>query len=50
MLSLKEALSSGKLDAFIKQEEARGIGPVSKPDLDTAIKAVIKQPQSKGQT
>ncbi len=50
MLTLKEAVRLGKLEAFIKQEESRGIGAVDKADLDAALKLLIKQPRSKGRT
>lgn len=50
MISLKEALEGGNLDDFIAQEEARGVGPASKVDLDCALAALIKQPQSEDRT
>lgn len=50
MISLKEALEGGILDEFIAQEEARGVGPADKADLDRALEALIKQPQSEDRT
>jgi hypothetical protein len=34
MLTLSQALKTGKLVEFVKQEEARGIGPVDQKELD----------------
>jgi hypothetical protein len=44
MLTLAKALNSGKLREFIAQEEARGIGPVSRKRLNAAIKALATKP------
>lgn len=49
-INLKDALKTGKLEEFIKQEESRGIGPVDKKVLEDEIKRLIKQSQSKDQT
>lgn len=50
MLTLKEAVRLGNLEAFIKQEEKRGVGAVDKAELDAELAKLIKQPQSKDQT
>lgn len=50
MLSLKHALTQGRLEDFITQAEAEGVGPVDRASLDHALTRVIKQPQSEGQT
>ncbi len=51
MLSLSNALKTGRLNEFIAQEEARGIGPVDRRKLDAAIKILaIKPKQSKDRT
>lgn len=51
MLTLSEALKSGQLRKFIAQEEARGVGPVDRKDLDAAIKRLATTPlKSKGRT
>lgn len=50
MLSLKDAVKSGKLEAFVKQEESRGVAPVDKSLFDLTLSDLIKQPQSKDQT
>ncbi len=50
MLTLKDAVKSGNLEAFIKQEEKRGVGAVDKAELDAELAKLIRQPQSKGQT
>jgi hypothetical protein len=49
-LSLSEAVKTGRLSDFIAQEEARGVGPVSKAKLDRALACLIKPRQSKGRT
>lgn len=44
MLTLSKALKSGQLREFIAQEEAKGIGPASRKELDAAIKALATKP------
>jgi hypothetical protein len=50
MLTLAAALKSDRLDDFIAQEEARGVGPIDRAELDHALAKMIKAPQSKDQT
>jgi hypothetical protein len=50
MLTLAEAKKTGRLQEFISQEEARGVGAVSKADFDRLIGAAVKSPQATGQT
>jgi hypothetical protein len=50
MLTLSEAVKSGRLQEFIAQEKARGVGPIDRADLDRALAKAIKAPQSKDQT
>jgi hypothetical protein len=50
MLTLSSALKAGRLADFIKQEEKRGIGPVSQSELDEAIRLLATQPRSEDQT
>lgn len=50
MLTLKDAIQHDKLDEFVRQEEARGAGPVDCQELDAAITKIIKQPQSENRT
>jgi hypothetical protein len=50
MLTLAEALKTKRLQDFIAQEEARGVGPVDRAELERAFAKVIKAPQSKDQT
>lgn len=50
MINLIDAIDSGNLEAFIAQEEARGVGPADRPDLDRALEALIRQPQSEDRT
>ncbi len=49
-LSLADAVKFKRLQDFIAQEEARGVGPVGRPDLDRSIAALIKGQQSEGRT
>ncbi len=49
-LGLSDALKNGRLLEFIAQEEARGIGPIEREELDTLTAALIKVPQSEDQT
>jgi hypothetical protein len=50
MLTLSEALKTGRLQDFAVQEEARGIGPIDRAELDALAAALIKAPQSGDQT
>lgn len=51
MLTLAEALKTGRIAEFVKQEESRGIGPAESPELDKAIKILATTPtQSGGRT
>lgn len=50
MLTLAEAMKSGRLSEFIAQEEARGIGPSDRADFDALMAALVKAPQSEDQT
>lgn len=49
-ISLAEAVSTNRLSDFIAQEEACGIGPIDRAELDALTAALIKAPQSKDQT
>ena len=49
-LSLIAAIKARKLDEFIEQETARGIGPANSEDVDRAIKILATQPLSEGRT
>jgi hypothetical protein len=51
MLTLSEAIKSGKLNEFIAQQEARGVGPVDLKELDAEIKRLATTPlKSKDRT
>ena len=50
MLTLAEALKSGRLAEFIEQEERRGIGPVQGKRLHRAFAKAIKSPKPKDPT
>jgi hypothetical protein len=50
-LTLSEALRRDRLDDFIAQEEARGIGPADRRKLDATIKKLATTPlKSNGRT
>lgn len=44
MLSLSQAIREKRLDEFIEQAEASGIGPVATAKLDRALAKVITSP------
>jgi hypothetical protein len=49
--TLTEAIKNGTLREFIAQEEARGIGPVEREELDREIKRLATTPlKSKDRT
>jgi hypothetical protein len=50
MLTLSSAVKSGRLQEFIDQEEARGIGSIERLALDRTLAAMLKAPRSKDQT
>lgn len=43
-LSLSEAIKIGRLDDFIVQEEARGIGPIDRADFEALLGKLVKAP------
>lgn len=47
-LTLAKALTTGKLDEFIKQEEARGVGPADSKDVEAALKHLATTPTRSG--
>jgi hypothetical protein len=48
MLTLTKALETGQLRKFIAQEEARGIGPANRKDVEAAIKNLAITPTQSG--
>lgn len=50
MLSLSEAIRTGRLGEFIAQEEKRGIGPAKRKAFDAAVRKAAKSRRSKGRT
>lgn len=50
ILSLAAAIREDLLQEFIAQEEARGVGPALKADLDSALARLIKPEKSEDQT
>lgn len=50
-LSLSDAINSGKIKEFVAQEEARGVGPAARLELEALLKkAATTQHQSANQT
>ena len=45
MVTLAEAIKSGRLQEFAAQEEARGIGPIDRAEFENAIGAVVEPPR-----
>lgn len=43
-ITLREALELGRLDEFVKQAEAEGVGPINADELDRALTRVITSP------
>ncbi len=43
-LTLSEALKTGRLQEFIDQQEASGVGPVDSGEIDEALTRVITSP------
>lgn len=49
MLSLQKALDTGRLDDFIAQADAEGIGPADRAQFEALVGA-LTAPQPEGQT
>jgi hypothetical protein len=49
MITLQEALTQNRLDDFIAQAEAEGVGPVDSAQFEAVVKRVTA-PQPEGQT
>jgi hypothetical protein len=47
-LSLTEAIKTQQLQRFINQEEARGIGPANRREVETAIRHLATTPTQSG--
>lgn len=50
MITLADAQKTGRLQDFIAEEEARGIGPIDRAEFDALAATLIKAPQSEDQT
>ena len=50
MLTLSKAKESGRLQEFIAQEEARGVGPINRAEFESLIGGAVKAPRSKRRT
>ena len=49
-LDLKKAIKTGRLPAFIAQEEARGVGSTTLEEFNNTLRTLLTQPQSEDQT
>lgn len=49
-VSLSQALKEGRLEDFIKQQEAAGTGPAAEGEVLDAIAKVARSPQSADRT
>lgn len=49
-MSLQDAIKDGRLEDFIAQEEARGVGPISEAEFDNTASTVIRTPPQYDQT
>lgn len=49
-ISLAEAQRTGRLQEFIEQENARGMGPISEAEFDETASTLIKTPLLDDQT
>lgn len=47
LLTLKNAIETGRLPEFVAQEEARGIGPADPRAINALVVKAAKAPQSK---
>jgi hypothetical protein len=50
MLSLSEAVKTGRLKEFIAEQEAAKRGPIDRAEFESAVARVIKAPRSEDQT
>ena len=50
VLTLAGAMKSGRLQDFIAQEEARGVGSIDRAEFDRLLVKAVKAPQSEDQT
>lgn len=50
MLTLSDALKEDRLDEFVAQEEARGVGPVERRELEDKVAALLRTTQSEDRT
>ena len=50
MLTLSEALRTGRLDEFIAQAEERGLGDATQADFDEAVRQIATQPRPEDRT
>mgnify|MGYP000084538683 CR=1 FL=1 len=50
VVTLSDAIKSGRLQEFIAQEEALGVPPVDAAEFDQAVKTIARSPRSKDRT
>jgi len=49
-ITLAEALAEGRLDEFIAQAEAQGVGPASSERFETGLGRLVTEPPPEDQT
>ena len=49
-LSLAEAQRLGRIEEFVRQQEALGVGPIDRTEFDTGTEALVKVPRSANRT
>lgn len=49
-LTLANAMKLGRLQDFIAQEEARGVGSIDRAEFDRLLVKAVRSPRSKDQT
>lgn len=50
MISLMEAIKTGRLSEFIAEQESNGVEKISKTKFDAIVKKAVKAPRSQDQT
>lgn len=48
LLTLSEAIKAGRLNEFIAQEEARGVGPANQKEVQAALLLLATTPTQSG--
>ena len=49
-IALADAIREGRLQEFVTQEEARGVGPIDRAAFGRAVAEMVRAPQSADRT